>query len=420
MRATHTAFVVATIMTAVPACSGETESVAPGSTAAATAARASTTPSTAAVTSTVAPTTTTAATSVAPPPTIAANDVIGAALDAVVPGQLAELQVPGAAVVVIENGVVVYSNGFGTTPDGAPITADTLFQVGSTSKMIAAITAASLAADQQLPWDTDLAPTLTSWTIPAGAQTADHPVTVAGITSHTAGFTVDGFLGYAPTEIPPSRPAFLSGEGNTDPVVVDIEPASAYRYSGGGYEVLAQAIEDATGKRYADVVAERVFGPAGMTASGYLHPLPDDIAATATGGMLAGEPVAAKWQLHPEHAAAGLWSTGTDMGALFVALTDALRGESDALLDQEWATRLATPAIADSDGGSVGHGTFITDNGKWFSHGGRNIGYISSNAISVDGRYAIAVLTNGFPGGSEVGRTIMSTVADARNWPDWS
>jgi CubicO group peptidase (beta-lactamase class C family) len=376
-------------------------------------------------TTTVAPSTTWIAaetstvTSALPSTSAAPTADLATVLADLVPARLVELQVPGAAVVVLRDGEVVFADAFGSTPAGEQISVDTLFQVGSTSKLVAAITAASLAADGVMPWDTDLAPVLTAWSIPPGAQSADHPVTAAGITSHTAGFTVDGFLGY-PTDQPlPTRPELLSGLGSNEPVVVGVEPGSEYRYSGGGYEVLAQAIEDAAGRPYGDVVAERVFAPAGMASSGYLHPLPDELAARATGGAFQGEAMPSRWQLHPEHAAAGLWTTGSDMAAFLSELTAALRGESDAMLDQTWAQRLATPVIEDPDGGWVGHGTFITDNERWFSHGGRNIGYCSSNAISIDGRFAAAVLTNGFPGGSDLGGQVLDAIATAEQWPDW-
>jgi CubicO group peptidase (beta-lactamase class C family) len=384
--------------------------------------------------STIAATTplpTTAGTTTPPPtmpsPTTTVGDVpvtddrgvtLSAAIAEVIAGR-SPTDVPGLAVVVVRDGAVVLAEGYGTTPDGDPITADTLFQVGSTSKLVAAVTAASMAQEGVLPWDTDIAPLLTGWALPPGAQSAERPVTVAAITSHTAGFGVDGFLGYGADQPLPTRPELLSGLGNSGAVMVETPPGTEYRYSGGGYEVLAQLIEDVSGRRYAEVVTERVFAPAGMSASGYWHPLDPERAARATGGAFDGEALPSQWQLHPEHAAAGLWTTADDMGALLVALTAALRDDGDELLDHEWARRLATPVVADPDGGWVGHGTFITQNERWFSHGGRNIGYCSSNAISVDGRFAAAVITNGFPDGSALGVDLLDAMAAAESWPDW-
>jgi CubicO group peptidase (beta-lactamase class C family) len=142
--------------------------------------------------------------------------------------------------------------------------------------------------------------------LPSGAQSEEHPVTVAGITSHTAGFGVDGFLGYGIDQPLPSRPDLRSGLGNSAAVSVDVEPGSEYCYSGGGYEVLAQLIEDVRGRPYPEVVAERVFGPAGMTSSRYWHPLDTERAARAPGGSFDGEALPSLRQHHPEHAVAGM------------------------------------------------------------------------------------------------------------------
>ena len=110
--------------------------------------------------------------------------------------RMAELSVPGVAVAVVRDGVMFGSFASGVTPDGRPMTTSTLTQVGSVSKPVAAVAAMRLAADGKLPWDGDIIPSLVSYTLPPGAQSGDHPVTLAGLLSHTAGTNVHGFPGY--------------------------------------------------------------------------------------------------------------------------------------------------------------------------------------------------------------------------------
>ena len=85
------------------------------------------------------------------------------------------------------------------------MTTTTLTQVGSVSKPVAAVGAMRLAADGRLPWDDDITPSLVAYTLPPGAQSGEHPVTLAGLLSHTAGTNVHGFEGYSSRDGRPHR-----------------------------------------------------------------------------------------------------------------------------------------------------------------------------------------------------------------------
>ena len=148
---------------------------------------------------------------VRPPTAATIDEVIGAVETslrtqlgmATLTERMAELSVPGMAVAVVRDGVVLGSFASGVTPDGRAMTPTTLTQVGSVSKPVAAVGAMRLAADGRLPWDDDITPLLVSYTLPPGAQSGEHPVTLAGLLSHTAGTNVHGFEGYsAATDAP--------------------------------------------------------------------------------------------------------------------------------------------------------------------------------------------------------------------------
>jgi CubicO group peptidase (beta-lactamase class C family) len=227
--------------------------------------------------------------------------------------RMAELDVPGIAVAVVADGEIVTSFGAGTTPDGRAMESTTLLQVGSVSKPIAAIAAVSLVADGTLPWDAPIDPFLTGFTLPPGAQTADAPVTLARLLSHTAGTNVGGFLGYASVESAPTRPEVLRGEGDTEPLTVVATPGAGYVYSGGGYELAAQAMLDASSPPTFDaLVRERVLEPAGMTSTFYALDPPVDLLDGVSIGSVNGDPLAQGWQRHPEEAAAGVWTNADD------------------------------------------------------------------------------------------------------------
>jgi CubicO group peptidase (beta-lactamase class C family) len=104
------------------------------------------------------------------------------------------------------------------------ITTDTPMQAAGISKAVAAVAALRLVDQGKLGLDADLNSVLRAWQIPPGAQTdkqtADKPVTLRRVLSHSAGLTVSGYLGYAPGTAVPTTVQILDGlpPANSAPV----------------------------------------------------------------------------------------------------------------------------------------------------------------------------------------------------------
>ena len=187
--------------------------------------------------------------------------------------EMNRLHVHGVSVAVLHGGAIDWSKGYGVTRlDGPPVTADTLFQAGSISKPVTALAALRLVARHRLTLDGDVNDTLVGWHLPTPA--GQH-VTLRQLLSHTAGTTVHGFPGYAAGVPVPSVDDVLAGRppANTQGVVVDTAPGTAWRYSGGGYTVVQKLIGDVTGLPFAQVLRDEVLRPAGMTHSSFAQPL---------------------------------------------------------------------------------------------------------------------------------------------------
>src|SRR6185295_6617555 len=106
---------------------------------------------------------------------------------------------------------------------------------------------------------------LKSWQVPENEFTTTEHVTLRRLLTHTAGLNVSGFSGYELTERIPSVPEVLDGRGNTSAVRVDAVPGSIWRYSGGGYTVMQQLVEDVSGKSFPRYMGDEVLKPFGMT-----------------------------------------------------------------------------------------------------------------------------------------------------------
>ena len=188
-----------------------------------------------------------------------------------------------------------------------------------------------------------------------------------------------------------------SGPANTAAIRVDIEPGTTHRYSGGGYTVMQQLIEDVRGQPFAQVMREYVLDPAGMTESTYEQPLPDSLWSRATTGHRpGGEPVEGNWHTYPEMAAAGLWTTPSDLLKYVDQIQRARAGEEGLILSRAMVDQVLTPGVG-------GHGlgpALIQEGALRFGHGGANEGFRGAFQGYADSGRGVAVLTNSDTGGA--------------------
>ena len=327
--------------------------------------------------------------------------------------RMAALGVPGVSVAVLLGGEIAWARGYGFADleSERPVTTRTLFQAASISKPVAALAALQLVQEGRVALDADVNRYLTGWRVPANAFTAAAPVTLRGLLTHRAGLSVSGFPGYGPAEAVPDTAGVLDGRGNTGPVRVVLRPGERWQYSGGGYTVMQQLVADVRGAPFPEVLRRRVLDPVGMVRSTYEQPIPpdrqDDI---ATGYRRDGAPVPGGWHTYPEQAAAGLWTTPSELALYAGEVQRAWGGESTRVLGGVLAREMLTP---DQDNWGLGPG--ISEDGERFRHGGSNQGFRSTFAAAIDGDDGVFVMTNSDTG-SPLVNEIAITVADAYGW----
>ena len=179
-----------------------------------------------------------------------------------------------------------------------------------------------------------------SWKVPENKFTTTEKVTLRRLLSHTAGLTVHGFPGYDVAEPMPTVVQVLDGArpANTAPIRVDTTPGAIWRYSGGGFTVMQQMMIDVTGQPSRSSCRRRCSGPIGMTSSSFEQPQPSARAAqTATGYYADGSPVRGKWHVYPEMAAAGLWTTPTDLAKFAIEVQETLAGRGHGVISPAMA-----------------------------------------------------------------------------------
>jgi len=176
---------------------------------------------------------------------------------------------------------------------------------------------------------------------------------------------------------------------------VDIVPGTEARYSGGGVTIEQLLMMDVTGKPFPVLMRELVLDKIGMSDSSYEQPLPPARAAMTAGGTsMDGKPVSGRWHIYPEMAAAGLWTTPTDLAKFAIEIALSKQGKSNLVLSQKMTEEMLTP-VKDE----VGLGLFLEkDNPGQFGHNGADEGFqalLTMNAATGNGVAMMADSDNG-------------------------
>lgn len=284
---------------------------------------------------------------------------------------------PGVSVAIERDGQIVLSRSYGVKDLASKerVTPQTLFQAASISKPFVALAAMLLVEQKRLSLDDDVNDHLEQWKVPADSFTQESKVTVRRILSHSAGFSIHGFVGYSPGQSIPSLPQILDGQppANSASVRVEFVPGSKEQYSGGGYEVLQQLIMDVTREPFPHFMEATVLQPLRMNRSTFEQPLPTElVGAAASGYYLNGNPLPGRWNIYPEMAAAGLWTTPEDLCRFISAMQKARLGGTEGPVTPEIAREMLTQTA-----GNFGLGLKLSSDGKRFWHDGRTIGFDS-------------------------------------------
>ncbi|MFL0354923.1 serine hydrolase domain-containing protein [Erythrobacter sp. GH1-10] len=322
-----------------------------------------------------------------------------------------ELGVPAVSTAVLRNGELSWARAYGEGADE-----DTLFQFASLSKPVAAAGIIALAFERGVGLDHDISPQLTGLDLerlnPDGI-----PITLRGILSQTSGATVGGFPGYISTDPVPTTAEVIGvgGPTNTPPVVIEPNPDGERRYSGGGYTIAQYWAEQVSGESFESVMRRLILDPLGMERSTFASAPPAGFTRenVASGWGNDGEMLRGQWRIHPEQAAASLWSTPREFSRFLSALMAALDGEASGGITPEVAKAMATPV---SETYGLGLGIADIDGAIRLTHSGSNLGYKSNfMAYPATGDAIVTVVNSekGWPLVGDIGRTANVTYG----WP---
>ena len=193
---------------------------------------------------------------------------------------------------------------------------------------------------------------------------------------------------------------------------MDTEPGANWRYSGGGYTIMEKVVEDVSGMPLEKYMADNIFPKLGMTNSTYAQPLPKELRTNASLAYnRKGKVIDGSFHNYPEQAAAGLWTTPSDLVKYILEVQAIVNGKDNGLLSPKIIKEMLT-----KHKGNWGLGPTLRGEGEdlLFGHGGKNAGFTNNMIAKVYKGEAIVVMTSADNGNDIINamQTAISTYYD--------
>ncbi|MPT31372.1 MAG: class A beta-lactamase-related serine hydrolase [Chryseobacterium sp.] len=308
--------------------------------------------------------------------------------------------VPGVAVAVIRDGKIAWikSIGYADLASKKPVTSETIFNIGSISKLVSSWGFMQLTEKGLIKLDDPVDKYLTRWHLPE-SEFDRSKVTLRRILSHTAGLSVHGYGG-SDQGIPLlSLEESLNGKTkrNGETVHLISEPGTKWDYSGGGYTLAQLLLEERTNQSFATYMKSNIFLPLGMKNTNYEWTA-EMMATSATAYDENGNPI--KNRIFTEKAAAGLQTTIKDLAHFAELSINRDPKQLNKVLKPETIKLMETPVLPSSNEGESGLGyRFMNYEGfRTIGHTGENVGWSAALFLDLPTKSGIIVLCNGSNG----------------------
>jgi CubicO group peptidase (beta-lactamase class C family) len=330
--------------------------------------------------------------------------------------KMSAYQIPAVSLAVINQGKIEWADMYQNAnfAEQQNLDCSSIFQAASLSKPVTFLAALRMHAAGEIDLDKNIQHYLKDFVVPQGKQTAENPVTFRNVFSHTSGITSGGYEGYA-VDLPlPSDLDILRGsEGVNSPLIeVITTPNETLAYSGGGYTLAEQALQDIYSDEFPNIMKKWILEPAGMKHSEFTQPLPASKSDQAAKGYTqSGIVLEGGWRNHPEQAAAGLWSNAVDLAAFLIEIYNAYQGESSIFSQADIKTLLSH----ERDGHVYGFLLSRSGEDVSLTHYGGNAGYRTGMTISLTTGNGLVYLINSDNGGA-LGNELLLSASQVYNW----
>lgn len=312
-------------------------------------------------------------------------------IEKTVEAELKETKTPGAAVAIVSGDKIIFAKGFGMTSieTGTKISPDTLFRMGSTTKMFTAATLVSLSEQGKIKLDA-----------PVGDYTKNLSPKVSKLTAHQILSQSSGLRDLPPTFFSNDDAGLKQNIRKWNADVFFTEPDKIYSYSSANYWLAGFLAEEIYKKPYADALSEIVLRPFGMNRS-TIRPTEAMTFPLALGHEIKNGNAALIRPIDNNSAkypGGSLFSSANEVARFALAILNDGKIDGRQILAPNVVEKMTKPQfyLPGEEKAFYGYGLLgFTDRGvKTISHGGASRGYGSTIFFAPEQKIAIIVLAN--------------------------
>lgn len=333
---------------------------------------------------------------------VTTNQATATTLDAAVAREMEQWQIPGIAVGVYRDGAITTAGyGTGNIETGLPVTAETVFQIGSITKVFLTTLLMQLVEAGKADLDSPVITYLPE--LQLADPEAQATITLRHLVTHTSGLEGDWFPDFGPGDDALTR---LLSELHTLEQITP--PGGPWSYCNSGFYLAGAIIERLTGQTFEAAMRERIFAPLGMDHTTFFAH--EAILWSASAGHLQepGDPAPAVARPYPlarcANPAGGIITNVADLFrfAAFHLGDGTVHGKR--LLTSASLTAMRTPQVRVHSASEWGLGWGISRNHDvmLISHNGGTNGFITQFTVIPERRAAFAILTNSSRGGAAI------------------
>jgi CubicO group peptidase (beta-lactamase class C family) len=323
-------------------------------------------------------------------------------------------KVPGVSITVIKDFKIQWTKHYGLADQelNIPVTDQTIFNIGSLSKAVAAFTTLSIIEKGELDLDEDVNQRLTSWKIPQNEFTEEAIITPRLLMNHSSGAMFYPGAIYTRENFP-TITQYLKGEApaHKPPTIIDRTPGTEFAYSNPGFSILQQLIEDIAHEKYHKIAQKNIFNVLDMQNTTVEQPIPLELEKYASAGhYVFGRKYPEKHYYYPNAAAGGVWTTTEDYAKFIVEIQKSYHGKSNKVISQDLVREMIKPHVSKN----YGLGVFIRGE-DYFGHMGDNAGFFASFLSHNTNGNGVVVFTNS-NSSAELLREITNAVVKVYDW----
>ncbi len=328
-------------------------------------------------------------------------------LERAIGNEMAEKELPAVSIALIDDQKIVWAKGFGfADPElKIPATADTVYRVGSVSKLFTDIAVMQLVEDGKLDLDAPITKYLPSF---QPHNSFNKPITLRQLMSHRSGLVRETPIG---SYFDPTEPSLASTVASLNDTELVYAPEAHTKYSNAGIAAVGYVLEKTQNQPFSKYLKRSVLDPLGMEQSSF-EPTPAINRNLAKGYMwtLDGRVFPAPIFQLGISPAGSMYSTVNDLGRFTSALFNGGRGSNGEILKKETLEKMWIPQYTKSGqktGFGLGFNISELDGHRKIGHGGAIYGFATQLSTLPDQKLGVVVVTT-----KDAANAVTSHIAD--------